>query len=174
MEVNNALTVPTGTDVPADGETPGQTAKASKPKGRPKASSDGGEKRGRGRPKKSESSSMAKDQKSEAIEILAESLRKAGETISPNLEDLQFNVAGGATSSGGESIPKAKRSRGRPRKNPDQPPKPKPPPGDGPKRGRGRPRKRPLDEAVDQQPSKQPRVDGDNEEGADVSIDIHC
>lgn len=186
--MNNPLAGPTLSEVPANdkatvagGDGPQGTSEvrniAVKSKGRPKASADGGEapKRGRGRPKKTESSGVAKEQKSATIEILAESLRKAGETLSSSYPEdtLNFDVTAAAAKSGGENIPKAKRPRGRPRKNPDQPPKPSPAK-DGPKRGRGRPRKsdkpgrprkRPLDESVGQESSpKKPRANGDKNE----------
>ena len=135
----------------------GQTQVSKKPRGRPKkVDSDGAPKKGRGRPKKVDSSDTTVVQRSAAIEILAESLRKAGETLTPDdfpEGDLQFSLPDGPSTSGG-TIPKAKRPRGRPRKHPAVP-KTVPPQGaPGQKRGRGRPRKTPTESNSVALPSK--------------------
>ena len=116
-----------------------QAQESKKPRGRPK---NAGAKKGRGRPKKV-ASDEATDQKSAVIEILTESLRKAGEPLASEFPEsaLQFDLTDGSGTGAGDAIPKVKRSRGRPRKNPGQPATPKAPKSDMPKRGRGRPRK---------------------------------
>lgn len=96
-----------------------------------------------------ETSSILSDRKLSSIDILAESLRKAGTSLSSSQSVVDaigepHQVVPG-TEVGGETV--IKRGRGRPRKNPNQPPTPKvTTPKDGtPKRGRGRPRKHPLE-----------------------------
>jgi len=120
-----------------------RTRVVKKPRGRPRKidSVDGAPKRSKGRPKKVESSDGRTTQKFANIEILAESLRKAGEDLSSYFseEELQFSLPDGPSTSGGGTIPKAKRPRGRPRKYPAVQ-RTGPPLVEG-KRCRGRPRK---------------------------------